>query len=128
MVRGKRTVSEVDLSALILHVTVSGGDTIRIPRCACVCLNGVIGLPFCAPQPAGSFSNARSGPISSIERTSQLMSPGRVLCLLGQPSISASTAERVMSSISKPVCIEPPDCAPPAGMRITLWKWLIQAR
>ena len=64
--------------------------------------------------------------MGSSERTSQLRPPCAISWRFGQPSINACAAEWVINSISKPVCIDPPASAPPAGMRMHLLKWFVQ--
>jgi len=67
--------------------------------------------------------------MSSIERNSQLIDlPPRDDSLFGQPSKMRLAASDVTSSISNPVCCDPPAPAPPAGIRMQLLRWLAKTR
>mmetsp|Transcript_3377 Transcript_3377/g.7350 ORF Transcript_3377/g.7350 Transcript_3377/m.7350 type:complete len:202 (+) Transcript_3377:17-622(+) len=124
---GHLTVKQLERSPRSCHVTVIGGEAMMMPRWPCVCGSGGIGFPLSAPHFAGSLAKSSSVPASSIVRTSQL-SPPLSSCWFGHPFISTRAVAAVSISISKPVCIEPPACAPPAGIRITRCQWFTHVR
>eukprot|EP00966_Prymnesium_polylepis_P224652 5196004-Prymnesium_polylepis.1 len=119
--RGNRALRHVVESGRVVKETVKGIPTRMTPQWCVLPDAIVIGLPIMQPQPVSSSANCSAR--SVMLRSSQLnLRPLFADSRFGQSLNIWLAASAVTSSISNPVCCEPPAVAPPAGIRMQRWR------